>query len=371
MKAGDVLAKEKKDQRNDLYKSIGNRISKAMEDQGCSIQTLISRCAALGYETNQSPISKIRQGISSMAITNLVFICKALSLDMNEILALPEEVTEAKIDKSKTFSKKKSQDSSVFISDPKDNRLKPYLGNFWGYYYSAADSKGIIEEVRIFIGESDGRDDETTVKMTYITPLMDVDGNPIQRIYKGTLVLSEKALTVYCNLRCEATGKQFNFSFLHSKDVYGEKGFKSAVCAVMCTNRGEVYYPTIQRMILSRRQLSPDELNSVRSQLKLNDKKILISKVHLRDVLKNEKCRTLMMERICDGDPEWINRLNYIGYCEFDESFFRGKFANETDEAIVINAFREYSLALPYNKVGAKASGYLSIGLTEPELTNS
>ena len=43
------------------------------------------------------------------------------------------------------------------------------------------------------------------------------DGKPIQRIYKGTLVLSEKASTVYCNLSCEATGKQFNFSFLHLK----------------------------------------------------------------------------------------------------------------------------------------------------------
>ena len=335
-----------------------------MDEQGCTIQDLITLCATMGYKINQFTISKIRQGRSSMAITNLVFICKALSLDMNKVFALPGDEIEKQDDRVHYKKSIEPQVSSAFISDPGDPRLKPYFGDFWGYYYSAAKPENALETVRITIDKSSGYNKETSVTMTYRIPL-DTQGETTQRIYKGTLVLSEKALTVYCNLRCEATGKQFNFSFLHTRNVYRKEGFKYAVCAVMCTNRGEVYVPTIQRMILSRQELSEYEMRRVRSQLKLNNKKILISKIHLRDVMKDERCRDLLMERICDGDMEWIDKLNYTGYYEFDESFFRGKFANEVDEATVINVLREYSQAVPYNKVGAKSSGFLKFGLKE------
>lgn len=352
--------------KSNLYKNIGLRITDAMKQQGVTTAALIELCSALGYGINHSTISKIRQGLASMSVMNLVYICKALNLDLNYILSLDdnekttdtsrEETIVANVDKRAHETK---QPSEVFISDPDDWKISPYLGTYYGYYCSAAIPRDKIEEVEINIRNPNNGSRITEVEMTYETPFNGPDGHGrLRRKYVGSLTLSEKAATVYCSLSCNETGKQFHFAFLHNRKVYERGELETIVCAVLATNRGDNYAPTIQRMLLTRKRLGLDKVKLIRSQLKLNDQMILISKVDLKDAVNDSRCSSLIKQRLCDGGnvDEWVNQLQYTPYFEIGESYFDMKFNNELDRSTVVNVLREHSRDVYYNKVSEKAS---------------
>ncbi len=351
--------------KSNLYKNIGLRITEEMKKQGITTSALIELCRSFGYRINHSTISKIRQGLASMSVMNLVYICKALNLDLNYVLSLEEnEITtpESSEKAAATNVEKKTsalkKQSDVFISNP-DWKISPYLGTYYGYYCSAAIPRDKIEEVKIIIRKPEDGRRMTEVEMTYNTPFIGADGQGrLERRYVGSLSLSEKAATVYCSLRCYETGKQFHFAFLHNRKVYEEGKLKTIVCAVLTTNRGDNYAPTIQRMILTREKIGMDKVKLIRSQLKMNDQMILISKVDLKDAVNDPRCNSLIKQRLCDGGDieEWVNQLHYTPYFEIAESYFDMKFNDERDRASVINVLREHSRDVYYNKVSEKAS---------------
>lgn len=352
--------------KSDLYKVIGLRITDAMKQKGITTAALIELCEALGYSIKQSTISKIRQGLASMSVMNLVYICKALNLDLNYILSLDDNVkttdeagNETAITNIGKNAYESNRQSEVFISDCDDWKIAPYLGTYYGYYCSAAIPRDNIEEVMIVIRNPENGCQMTEVEMTYETPFLGAgEQGRLKRRYVGALTLSEKAATVYCSLSCNETGKQFHFAFLHNRKVYERGKLETIVCAVLTTNRGDNYAPTIQRMILTRKKLGLDKVKLIRSQLKMNDQMILISKVDLKDAVNDPRCSSLIKQRLCDGGnvDEWVNQLQYTPYYEIGESYFDTKFNNEHDRSSVINVLREHSRDVYYNKVSEKAS---------------
>lgn len=349
-----------------LYRMIGKRITDAMKQQGVTTLELSERCRQSGFQINHSTISKIRQGLASMSVMNLVYICKELNLDLNEVFSLEEQIhtkeksgddtLEVSVARVNSYQKRAKR---VFITDPNDWRIAPYLGDYHGYYCSAAIPRDKVEEVAISIFNPGNGSQQTEVRMMYKTPFMGRSGQEyLERLYCGSLTLSEKAETVYCSMSCNETGKQFHFAFLHDRKVYEIGELKSIVCAVLTTNRGDNHAPTIQRMILTRKRLVDEEIRHLQSQLKMNSQMILISKIALKDAVQDPRCSNLIKSRLCDeGDVnEWVNQQQYTPYCEIGEAFFDTKFTSESDRANVVNVLREYSRDVYYNKVGRKAS---------------
>ena len=126
--------------------------------------------------------------------------------------------------------------------------------------------------------------------------------------------------------------------------------------AVLTSSAGENRLPTMQRILISRKELTDEILYFLESQLLLNASEILLSQNAFNAMLKDKEFPEDFKEYFCDSEKGNVfSNVLSVPYYYLYESMIRDSFMSQEDILKSICLLRKYSTAPRYNKVGGKA----------------
>lgn len=342
------------------YSIISERIKYALSKMNYNQTDLLRACKEHGFNINQSSISKILNSTSGLSITNIVAISKALDLDLNEVLSTDKNITITLPEKPK-----KSDINPSFITRADSNAFKPYLGDYYCYFYPTKSSESkLIQGKMSFVKSIDSS--ECQVNISFKTGKKNEKNEKIFKTYSGSACISKNMNAIYCSVMNTDTeiGEICYLIFSYIPILY-EK-LECRLGAVLTSSAGDNRLPTMHRILISRNKLTDQILYYLEGQLLLNESEILLSQNALNAMLKDDNLPDTFKDYF--GNPEihngFSNVLTFPCYYLY-ESMIRDSFMKQEDILKSICVLRKYSTAPRYNKIGGKADEIVYKLLTE------
>lgn len=330
------------------YSVISERIKYVLTELNYSQADLVRICREQGFNLNQSAVSKIINSATGLSIMNVVCISKALKLDLNEILS-----TDANTTVTLPQNEKLRNVNDSFITRADDNAFKPYLGEYNIYFYPTKSSESkLIHGKMSFMKSIDSS--ECEVKISFKTGKMNDKNEEIFKRYTGSACISLNMNAIYCSVMSKEIGEICYLIFSYIPILY-EK-LECRIGAVLTSSAGENRLPTMQRILISRRELTDEILYFLEGQLLLNASEILLSKNAFNAMLKDEEFPEAFKDYFCNSeDGDGFSNVLAVPYYYLYESMIRDSFMSQEDILKSICLLRKYSMAPKYNKVGGKA----------------
>lgn len=241
-----------------------------------------------------------------------------------------------------------------FISDVNSKEFKRYLNNVYYCYCSPTVAKettflrGTIIFKRQFV------ENRCHVVMEIDTNQKKEEGKGkyIKR-YQGEMIISRNLNICFCLLANGELGECLMISFRHATKLNNTKHLGGM--AVVCMPSAGEPYPTIERMLISKKKIAEEQLDKISGYLNLGMSKMLVKKEELRDYL-NEIDMSEENQRII------LNEMNKSEYYEIYESTLRGlnlKQERDVQREVLMMKIRQLSYGLRYCKVSNKLDEHI------------
>ena len=267
--------------KEEFLERVRKRIVNIMDSNGLSQAYVLAQAQEQGYTLRQSTLSKIISDGSSMSLSNIVQISNILNLDLNDLLSESEN-----LDVRLRAPISSGQNNMRLIFDPKTQDMKPYLGEYYAYFFSTVSSEDkILMGKLVFEASLDKK--RTLASFSFETGKMNAENKPIKKEYKGELFLSPAMSAAYCALKSEEIG-EISYLIFNYKYINYEK-LECKVLLSLTSSAGSNRVPTVHRMIITRKEIPIEELDLLRGQLYLNDSEILISESSLERFLADKR----------------------------------------------------------------------------------
>lgn len=334
--------------KQEYYQLIASRISQFLLAKGISQKKLLQLCIENGINISQATISKILAG-SSMALYQIVQICGVLDLNLSEVLSMNKDV------KISIATEKEDKKNSPFITDASCDSFHGYTGTFYVYFYQTTGSEEALISAKMEINP-DPSTQKCRVEFEFHTGRMDRNDNRIKKTYIGDAVLSNKMQTMYCTLKSVEIGEICYFLFHYNYIAFEQ--LECRLATVITASSGIKRLPTMHRMLMTRRDLSEEELYFLSGQLRLNESEMLISETAFKQFLKDPLIPGSFFDYFGDSGqecPGFTSSVPKIPYYYFNESVISDSFLPVEDKAKIICLLRRYSAAPRYNKISDKA----------------
>ena len=334
--------------KQEFNQLIGKRISKILEELHFSQAKLLLTCETQGYHINQSTLSKLISG-SSIQLLHLAQICEVLKLNPAEILSLnPDETIHCHYERSASI------EQSQIISDARNSAFRGYKGIYQIYFYTTKN-ENIIHHGTFELKE-DPVSHRCIVNFCFKTGEKDESGKDIEKKYSGNAHYSIPMQTIYCELFSSEIGEisylLFHYHFLAYQNL------ECRLASAITVSSGGKRLPTMHRFLLTKKELSNDDLDYLCGELKLNSSEILITEIAYREFLRDPKLPPKFFEYFGNKETQaeqFISSVAKIPYYSFNESLISDSFLPPLDKIKIICLLRKYSSAARYNKISEKA----------------
>lgn len=334
----------------DYYQCISKKLDGCLTVRQISNQALVGMCRKNGDEISEASIQRIRkyheQGkINTISIYHVFAICKALGIEESKLLDPNASI----------LADGNIAEFGNFISQASNRVFRGYLGKYNAYFYPTKGDEGELIRGELYLSESPFGQCQAKFRIFTKRFLNGVKDEVIKE-YIGNMVISLNMSACYLVLRSEKNGEIsfMTFRYMHMNEY-------ELVCRIalaLTTSAGENRRPTAHRILLTRKDLSEQELDLLRSQLLMNAEKIVIDREELNQIIDQFGCKPEEKQRFFS-----VIRPNH--YCVFDESLFNEMFFDEVKKKELICKVRNASLSARYNKVSDKADGMLYSFLCE------
>ncbi len=335
----------------EYLKRITSRINGVMHDRGISQSGLIALAEHHGYFLKQSTVSKILSDSSNMSILTLVQIANTLGIDLNDLFSESNSIEV----RSHQHMEVATQSNLIRRADSPE--MRPYINSYYTYFFPTLSSD---ERLLSGILEFTPSEDKSTciARFGFETGKHNVHNKPIKKEYEGEFVISRNMSAAYCSLVNEEIGEISYILFNYMPIIYED--LKCRVALVLTSSAGANRMPTVHRMIISRDEISPEDLEILKGQLYLNESEILISQSGLERFLADERLDDSFRDYFCRAgqDTKFLG-LSPVPYYLFDEAVIRSSFLDSKVKTDAINLIRQYSASPKYNKVGSKCDEWV------------
>lgn len=339
------------DKTNRYYEIIIKRITNVMKEKGLTQTQVAQKAQEMQYSLNQSTISKMLKSYSSMSIQNVVQIADVLGIDLNDLLAQGDS------EEVRSYAREEKEIPSSLIRRADAPEMRPYLNSYYTYFIETQSTSDKIIEGKLRFDASPDQS-RTVATLKFLTGRKDVNNDPISKEYVGELCLSPRMTVAYCTLVNEQIGEMSYIVFNYLPIIF--ESLKCRVAMVLTACSGANRLPTAHRMIISHRQLSHDEQEILKGQLRLNKSEILISESGLAQFFKDERLPASVTDyfRLDEKGP-LFRGLSPLPYYFFDEAVFRSAFLKREDKELAINLIRQYSSSPKNTKVASKCDDFV------------
>lgn len=335
--------------KNEYIQLVGSRLSKAMKEMGLNQNQLLGMCNEKGYLMTQSTLSKMLSGSNSQMLL-IVQVCDVLGLELSEVLSL--DSTQEVHWKKQT--EQPGQGSSQIITDARDSVFRGYKGKYHVYFYTTKNEEYIHHG--FFSLDEDPFTHQCVTDFWFKTGERNSNGEEIEKHYTGTASCSSSMRTIYCEVKSEEIGEisyiLFHYDFLAYQDL------ECRLALSITVSSGVKRLPTMLKLLLTRRELSQEELDYLCGQLKLNHSEILISENAYRGFLQDPLLPQNFFNYFGSqetGAEGFTSSVAKVTYYSFNESMISDSFLPLQDKLKIICLLRKYSSAQRCNKISAKS----------------
>lgn len=333
-------------QKTEYYQLIGKRLSKAMELLHYNQQQILLKCSEQGFEISQSALSKMLSGTSIQTL-QLVQVCKILGLNLSEVLSLD-------VDTETNWKILQKPQSDQVITDARHKAFRGYRGEYSVYFYTTKNEDSIHQG--FFTLTEDPATHQCIADFRFKTGEKNENGEDIEKHYTGPVYYSISMQTIYCEVYSEEIGEKGYFLFHY--DFLAYQNLESRLVTALTVSSGIKRLPTMHKLLLTKKPLSPDELDYLCGQLKLNSSEILISENAYREFLRDPKLPPKFFDYFGAKETQaegFLSSVAKVPYISFNESLISDSFLPPLDKIKIICLLRKYSSAPKYNKVSSKA----------------
>ena len=333
--------------KNDYLFRISMRIKNVMKSRDINQAELIALAGNHGYIIRQSTLSKILSDSTCMSIISVVQIANTLGIDLNDLFS---ESNSLEVRNYRDTSSADVPKNLIRRADSQE--MRPYLNSYYTYFFPTKSSDEGILTGRLQFTHSDDKS-KCLAHFSFETGKRDIQNNPIKKEYEGELIISRNMSAAYCVLTNETIGEISYILFNYIPIIYEE--LKCRVALVLTSSAGASRIPTVHRMIISRDEINPADMDILKGQLYLNESEILISESGLERFLSDERLDSSFIEYFCKAgqDAKFLG-LSPVPYYLFDEAIIRSAFLDSKVKTKAISLIRQYSASPKYNKVGSK-----------------
>lgn len=334
-----------------LYQEIIiNRIKSLMHDNGLKQQDLAEKTG-----TNQSMISKILSGSSTLTLTSIVKICSVLKVSPSVLLSTEDTPLNELFDGDEVYSTGLMSENDNLVFDTSRQVFRGYLNvEYFVYFYSTMSTEDKILNGKLLFKKSDNNK-RCETKLELFTGKKDLEGNEITKIYTGEMAISISMSSCYVTLVNYELGELCFFCFRHM--FLFNQEMLCRIAEVLTVSSGENKRPTAHRMIISKYKLDTvEDEYFIKGQLKLNGSDIVIEKEKF-EILKN-----LEIVKNSENLSRFFNEIESIKeytYIKIEENMLRNMSIDVHDKVLGISLLREYTDAPKHNKVGSKPDEYI------------
>lgn len=328
------------------YQMVGERLRKAMEQLDWNQQKILLKCSERKYTIGQASLSKMLSG-SNMQMLQVVQVCDTMGLNVAEILSLDPN-TEVRLP---DMQKKHSEQ---IITDARDPAFRGYKGKYSIYFYTTKNENSIHQGT--FELQEDSVTHQCMVDFRFKTGEKNELGIDIEKHYSGPAYYSVSMQTIYCEVCSEEIGEKgyllFHYNFLAYENL------ECRLISAITVSSGVKHLPTMHKLLMTRTELSADDLEYLCGHLKLNNSEILISENAYREFLRDPKLPEKFFEYFGGREQQaegFLASAARIPYITFNESLISDSFIPAFDKIKIICLLRKYSASPRYNKISSKA----------------
>ena len=334
--------------KKDYHQTIVARIKRVLANRNLNQVDLINLAKQHGYTLRQSTLSKILSDSSNMSIISIVQIANTLGIDLNDLFS------ESDSHDVRFFrDAPASTEQSNLIRRADSQEMLPYLNSYYTYFFPTKSSDDGLLAGRLHFTPSEDNS-KCIARFSFETGKRDVKNQTIKKEYEGELVISRNMSAAYCVLTNEKIGEISYLLFNYIPIIY--ENLRCRVALVLTSSAGANRIPTVHRMIISREEIKPADLEILKGQLYLNESEILISESGLERFFHDERLDKCFLEYFHKpGQEAKFLGVSPVPYYLFDESVIRSAFLDSKVKTKAINLIRQYSAAPKYNKVGSKS----------------
>ena len=337
--------------KSEFNSLVGKRLQSIINSMHLTQRQVLERCAEKGYSFSQSAMSKILSGTSVHPL-QIAQLCEVLQLDVSEVMSLDPN-TEVHYNAAASLPS-----TPQLITDATNIAFRAYMGKFHAYFYTTKNEESIHHGI-FEIGE-DPQTHKCTASFQFKTGEKDIEGNDIEKHYTGTVTCSNNMHTFYCSLMSEEIG-EISFLLFHY-DFLAYQLLESRLASVITVSSGIKRLPTMHRLLLTRKELTNEELDCLRGQLKLNHSEIFISENAYRGLLQDPALPESFFKYFGGQETSaegFISAAAKVPFYMINESLISDSFLSEEDKIKIICLLRKYSSAPRCAKISAKADEHI------------
>ena len=326
-----------------INKKVINTIKQLMLSQKITQQSLSERSGIA-----QSTLSKLLRGDANFSLNQLVQLSNALRNNIFNTIA-SSDFNNIVSSASNSILELTENDNIILNTDRP--AFRGYLNtNYFTYFFSTVS--GVREIIKGRISFSETASKRCCVEFTISTGKKDIQNNDIFKKYTGCMLISIPLSTCYCISKNEEIGELSFLNFQHMFIL--NESMRCRVCSVLTTSSGEPRRPTTNRMILSDYEFNlddPNDKNFLFGQLKMNNKKILITKNDFLHIIEDKK----EYSKIFSSESSDIES----DILSIDENLILASSLDLNKKIAFINELRTSSLADNKNKISTNTDEYL------------
>lgn len=340
------------DTEENLYARYNNlvsmRLRRALEQRGLRQRDVLAMAENRNLLLRQSALSKLLSGkMRSIPTLEAATLCKLLELDLNEVLS-PDGTDTVTLPAAPHAAA--GVDGAEFITDPRNRKMRPYLGQFYTWFFPTKDTETrLLKGTLIF--EPSGDKKRTLASFSFKTGKKHRDGTDIVKQYHGELRLSPLMSAAYCILQNDEIGELSFLMFRYIGILY--ESLPCSVALVLTSSAGPTRMPTAHRMLISSTEIPDERMEVLKGQLYMNEPEILISEKGMEQFMKDPRVKPAFIEYFKGQEGSLFAGVTPTRYYRINESAIRDAFLeDETAKLDALHVIRRYSVSPRNHKLG-------------------
>lgn len=350
------ISKGYKEYRSEIEERVRENLRKDFYDKKMHNKDLATRISTdHDISFDSSYISKTISGKITLTLASALLLGSAMGMSSDELLrgtnllsskgriSFDEEST------TKSFLPQLIEKGNLTTRSDHEMFSSIY-GTYHCYFWptrSSSDGSPQCGKLTFF-------EEDDICKASMLLATGDIDdstGGEIFKEYHGILIAGASNFCILSGVKGVAIGELSFLAFSGFKT--NNKTLACAIAEVLTVSAGNrKRYPTVHRMLLSRKPLLPEHYEIIMPMICLNSSRytILESNLHMHDLFTSVERDAIKM--LCDTGPEDI-------YCHFTEKEISGYAArlgmSDEDKGLFFSKLRRLSLQEKYNKTSTSA----------------
>lgn len=241
-----------------MLSEIAGRVQKLLEERQLTQAQLIKMIQSVGYEVSQPDVSKMLSGRTKPTLYLLTAISDVLEISLDQLVGNSRSAAPLQIE------------SGNLLIDP--DKCDGFT-NLDGSYYLYFETTNRYEQPNLLKGklcfEKKAGYCKAELKLEIVR-----NGKTIPKNYAGQLILSSKMHAGYVFLYNSTIAEMCFFVFRFRNFLVREMACRLGVAVTISS--GETKIPTVHRLLLSRQELSPQQLEEIWPYLRLSDEELVV-----------------------------------------------------------------------------------------------